>query len=56
MIQLFSVYNTGNPARGIANGYAMKVVAAIDRVKSSPIEAPALPQAVTIEDGRGQVN
>ena len=51
LLQLFSAYNTGSPTRGIANGYAMKVVAATDRVKSSSIQAPTLPRTVAIEDG-----
>ena len=40
LIQLFSAYNTGSPTRGIENGYAMKVVASIGRVKGAPIKRP----------------
>ena len=53
LIQLFSRYNTGSPTRGIANGYAVKVVAAIRRVKGEPIDTTTAvaPLDVAIEDG-----
>jgi type IV secretion system protein VirB1 len=52
LIQLFSRYNTGSPARGIENGYAMKVVASIGRLKGQPEQTttPVLPEGVVIED------
>jgi type IV secretion system protein VirB1 len=52
LIQLFSRYNTGSPARGIENGYAMKVVASIGRVKGQPEQTttPAPPKDTAIED------
>jgi type IV secretion system protein VirB1 len=40
LIELFSRYNTGNPSRGIANGYAPAVMASIRAVKAA---SPALP-------------
>jgi type IV secretion system protein VirB1 len=52
LIQLFSRYNTGSPARGIANGYAMKIVASIGHVKGQPEQTmpPVPPEDTTIED------
>jgi type IV secretion system protein VirB1 len=52
LIQLFSRYNTGSPVRGIENGYAMKVLASIGRVKGQPeqMTTPVLPENVVIED------
>src|SRR5271155_1356107 len=35
LIELLSRYNTGNPSRGIANGYAAAVMAAIHAVKAA---------------------
>ena len=35
LIELFSRYNTGSPSRGIANGYAAGVMAAIHAVKAA---------------------
>ena len=43
LIQLFSRYNTGSPSRGIANGYAGAVFAAIHAVKAA---SPAMPSAM----------
>ena len=44
LIELFSRYNTGSPLRGIANGYAAAVMAAIHGVKASrPAVPPAMP-------------
>jgi type IV secretion system protein VirB1 len=40
LVELFSQYNTGSPSRGIANGYAPAVVAAIRAVKAA---SPAMP-------------
>ena len=40
LLELFSRYNTGNPARGIANGYAAAVMTAIRAVKTT---SPAMP-------------
>jgi type IV secretion system protein VirB1 len=37
LLGLFSRYNTGSPTRGIANGYAVGVTAAIARLKGTPI-------------------
>ena len=45
LIELFSRYNTGSPSRGIANGYAAAVVAAIRGVKAS---SPAMPAAIAV--------
>jgi type IV secretion system protein VirB1 len=52
LIQLFSAYNTGSPTRGIANGYALKVVTSIGRVKGASIDSATLvpPDDVAIED------
>ena len=44
LIELFSRYNTGSPSRGIANGYAAAVTAAIRSVKAAN---PAMPPAMT---------
>jgi hypothetical protein len=40
-----SAYNTGSPTRGIANGYALRAVAAISQVmdKPAPVSQPAPP-------------
>jgi type IV secretion system protein VirB1 len=44
LIELFSRYNTGSPSRGIANGYAAGVMAAIHAVKAAtPAGHPAVP-------------
>ena len=43
LLELLSRYNTGSPSRGIANGYAAAVIAAIDRVKAV---SPAMPSAI----------
>jgi type IV secretion system protein VirB1 len=53
LIQLFARYNTGSATRGIANGYAGNVVAAIRRAKGQPTEPPSAvaPLSVAIEDG-----
>ena len=40
LLELFSRYNTGSPSRGIANGYAAAVMAAIGAVKAT---SPAMP-------------
>ena len=45
LIELFSRYNTGSRSRGIANGYAAAVMAAIRAVKTA---SPAVPVA-TVE-------
>jgi type IV secretion system protein VirB1 len=53
LLQLFSAYNTGSPSRGIANGYAGGVAAAIRRVKGEPaIAAPQTdaPAQLTLQD------
>jgi type IV secretion system protein VirB1 len=36
LLALFSQYNTGSPQRGIANGYATKVMAQMDGVRGVP--------------------
>lgn len=41
LIELYSRYNTGSPKRGIANGYAAAVTAAIRAVKAAGPAAPA---------------
>ena len=42
LLALFSRYNTGSPQRGIANGYATKVMAAMDGAcGASPAEPPS---------------
>jgi len=43
LIELFSRYNTGSRSRGIANGYAVGVMAAIHVVKTA---SPAMPHAM----------
>jgi type IV secretion system protein VirB1 len=43
LIESFSRYNTGSPSRGIANGYAAAVMAAIRSVKAA---SPAMPRAM----------
>ena len=43
LVQLFSRYNTGSPSRGIANGFASAVMAAIHHVKA---DRPAMPPAI----------
>ncbi len=43
LIELFSRYNTGSPSRGIANGYAAAVTAAIRSVKAAN---PGVPSAM----------
>jgi type IV secretion system protein VirB1 len=40
LIELYSRYNTGSPKRGIANGYAAAVVAAIHSVKAVSAKTP----------------
>ena len=41
LLALFSRYNTGSPQRGIANGYAAKVLALMDGARGvSPANAP----------------
>ena len=52
LIHLYSAYNTGSPTRGIENGYAMKVVASIGRVKGAPIQTQSAvpPEGLAIED------
>jgi type IV secretion system protein VirB1 len=45
LIELFSCYNTGSPSRGIANGYARAVLAAIRAVKAAGPVPPAIPAA-----------
>jgi type IV secretion system protein VirB1 len=45
LIELFSRYNTGSRSRGIANGYAAAVMAAIHRVKAA---SPAMPAAIAV--------
>ena len=43
LLELFSRYNTGSPARGIANGYAAAVMTATHAVKAT---RPAMPAAM----------
>lgn len=45
LLELFSRYNTGNPSRGIANGYAAAVLAEIHAVKTA---SPATPAAMPV--------
>jgi type IV secretion system protein VirB1 len=45
LIELFSRYNTGSPSRGIANGYATAVIAAIHAVKTA---SPAMPPPTAV--------
>ena len=43
VLQAYSAYNTGSPFRGISNGYAAKVVSAVEAVRSaSSITAPTV--------------
>ena len=44
LIELFSRYNTGSPARGIANGYAPAVMASIRAVKAASPPMPVMAQ------------
>ena len=44
LLELFSRYNTGSPSRGIANGYAAAVMAAIHTVKTA---SQAMPRPTT---------
>lgn len=49
LIELFSRYNTGSPSRGITNGYADTVLAAIRSVKAaSPAGPPAMPAMASL--------
>jgi type IV secretion system protein VirB1 len=41
LLALFSKYNTGSPTSGIANGYAMRVMAAMDEVRTGRLRAAA---------------
>jgi type IV secretion system protein VirB1 len=41
LLALFSKYNTGSPARGIANGYAMRVMAMLDNIRTGRVPEPA---------------
>jgi len=41
LLALFSRYNTGSPQRGIANGYATKVMAAMGNLRSASPPDPA---------------
>ncbi len=57
LLALFSRYNTGGPQRGIANGYATKVMALMDGVRGMPPDssrsaAAALQPTLTL---RGQL-
>jgi type IV secretion system protein VirB1 len=40
LLASFSRYNTGSPTRGIANGYAQSVTAAVRAVKGTALAAP----------------
>ena len=53
LIALFSQYNTGSPSRGIANGYAGNVVAAIRRVKGEPVDTAPQVEACAEPDPDG---
>lgn len=44
LLELFSRYNTGSPSRGVANGYAAAVMAALQRVKAA---SPAISRPTT---------
>ena len=48
LLELFSRYNTGSPSRGIANGYATAVLAAIHTVKTAKPTAPSAIAATTL--------
>jgi type IV secretion system protein VirB1 len=53
LLQLLSAYNTGSPSRGIVNGYAGGVAAAIRGVKDEPaLAAPKsdAPVQLTLQD------
>ena len=43
LLALFSRYNTGSPQRGIANGYATRVMAAMGNLRTVPPEALTRP-------------
>src|SRR5271169_3192710 len=45
LFELFSRYNTGSPSRGIANGYAAAVMAAIHRVRTA---SPGMPSGIPV--------
>jgi type IV secretion system protein VirB1 len=45
LIELYSRYNTGSPSRGIANGYAAAVIAAVDSIKAAGAKTPPIPVA-----------
>ena len=45
LMELLSRYNTGSPSRGIANGYARKVLTAIRAVKVASATPPAITAA-----------
>jgi type IV secretion system protein VirB1 len=47
LIQLFSRYNTGSPARGIENGYAQAVLASVSTVRGVSAQ-PAPPPTPTL--------
>ena len=44
LIELFSLYNTGSPSRGIANGYAPAVMASIHAVEAASPTRPVMVQ------------
>jgi type IV secretion system protein VirB1 len=48
LIELFSRYNTGSRPRGIANGYAAAVMAAIHTVKAASPTVPSAIAATTV--------
>jgi type IV secretion system protein VirB1 len=41
-----SIYNTGNPTLGMANGYSAAVTASVRAVKNNPSPAPFAPEVV----------
>ena len=47
LLALFSRYNTGSPQRGIANGYATKVLALMDGARGGSPANPQAPAATT---------
>jgi type IV secretion system protein VirB1 len=47
LIELFSRYDTGSPSRGITNGYAAAVLAAIHSVKAASATVPPGKAAAT---------
>ena len=56
LLALFSRYNTGNPRRGIANGYAAKVLARMDGARGvSPASAADLAATASQLTLRGQL-